>query len=172
MAFWWNGHLDFEVKLHSSCRSTSSRLVHSRSLSQKTYQARRQKTKNSRLKTSYTFIILLSSFVHKRYVVVTYQPHAHICISCKRYVVVTNRSIIFTLSNKNVSYTYNSDVLTQIGAEQLRDKRIFIYFPYCIFLSLIGAIFKTNSAIYYLKPTFFNWLCGNLSRLTVSTSLQ
>ena len=37
-----------------------------------------------------------SSFVHKWYVVVTYQPHAYICNSCKRYVVVTYRSVIYT----------------------------------------------------------------------------
>ena len=56
------------------CRSTSASLVDSHSLSRRTYQARRQQTKNSRLKTSYTYISLFSSIVHKWYVVVTYQP--------------------------------------------------------------------------------------------------
>ena len=78
------------------CRSTSATLVDSRSPSRGTYQARRHQTKNSRLKTSYTYITLFSSFVHKWYVVVTYPPHAHICNSCKRFVVVTYRSIMFT----------------------------------------------------------------------------
>ena len=50
-------------------RSTSSRLVDSRSLGQKTYQPRRQQTKNSRLKTSYTYITIFSLFIHKWYAV-------------------------------------------------------------------------------------------------------
>ena len=41
---------------------------------------------------------------------------------------------------KHVSYMCNSDELIQIGTEQLRDKRIFIYFPYCFFILLLGAI--------------------------------
>ena len=76
-------------------RSTSARLVDSRSLGRKTYQARRQQTKNSRLKISYKNIRLFPLFVYKWYVVVMYQPCAHKCNSCKRYVVVTYRSIIF-----------------------------------------------------------------------------
>ena len=79
-----------------NCRSTSARLVDSRSLSRGTYQARRQQTKNSRLKISYTCITLFPLFVYKWYVVVTYQSHEHKCNSGKRYVVVTYRSIIFT----------------------------------------------------------------------------
>ena len=78
------------------CRSTSARLVESHSLNRRTYQARRQQTKNSRLKTSDTYITLFPIFVYKWYVVVTYPLHAHICNSCKRYVVVTYRSILFT----------------------------------------------------------------------------
>ena len=72
-----------------SCRSTSERLTDSRSLNRRTNQARRQQTKNSRQKTSYSYIALFSSLVQKWYVVITYQPHAHTCISCKRYVVLT-----------------------------------------------------------------------------------
>ena len=34
----------------------------------------------------------------------------------------------------------NSGELIQIGTEQLRNERIFIDFPDCIFISLIGAI--------------------------------
>ena len=77
------------------CRSTSARLLDSPSFSRRTYQARRQQTKNSRLKTSYTYITLFPLIVCKRYVVVAYQPRAHICNSCRRYVVVTYRSITF-----------------------------------------------------------------------------
>ena len=53
------------VKYMGNCRSTSTKLVDRHSLSRRTYQARRQQTKNSRLKTSYTYFKLLSSFVHK-----------------------------------------------------------------------------------------------------------
>ena len=42
------------------CRSTSVGLVHSLSLSQRTYQARRQQTKNSRPKISYTYFAIFS----------------------------------------------------------------------------------------------------------------
>ena len=85
-----------------------------------------------------------SSIVYKWYIVVTYQPCAHICNSCERYVVVTYRSIKCTSCKKHVSYTCNSGELIQIGTEQLRNKRIFIYFPYCIFILLLGAICITN----------------------------
>ena len=92
-------------------------------------------------KTSHIYITLFSLFVCKSYVVLTYQPHAHICNSCKRYVVVTYRFITFTSCKKNVFYTCNSGELIGIGTEQLRNKRIFIYFPYFIFISLSGATF-------------------------------
>ena len=41
---------------HDNSRSTSARLVDSRSLSRRTYQAGRPQTKNSRLKASFTYI--------------------------------------------------------------------------------------------------------------------
>ena len=47
--------------------------------------------------------IIFSSIVYKGYVVVTYQPCAHICNSCKRYVVVTYRSIICTSCKNHAS---------------------------------------------------------------------
>ena len=136
------------------CRSTSARFVDSRSLNRRTSQARLQQTKNSRLKTSNIYITLFSLFLYKRYVVVTYQPHAHISKSCKRYVVVTYRTIVFTSCKMHVSYTCKSGQLIQIGTEQLRNKRIFIYFPYCMFISLLGAIFINNLAKYYINPPF------------------
>ena len=134
------------------CRSTSARLEESCSLNLRTNHARRQQTKNSRLKTSYTYVTIFRLFVYKRYVVVTYQPHAQICTSCKRYLVVTYRSIIFTPCKKHVSYTCNSGEPIHLRTEQLRVKQIFFYFPYCIFKLLLGAIFKTIFQNYYTNP--------------------
>ena len=99
------------------CRSTTARLVYSPSLSRRTNQVRRQQTRNSRLKISYTYITLFSSFAHEWYVVVTYQPLAQICISNKRYVVVTYCSIISTSRKKHVFYTCNSVEVIEIGTE-------------------------------------------------------
>ena len=51
----------------------------------------------SKLKTrDWKLHIYISLFVYKWCVVVTYQPHAHISNSCKRYVLFTYRSIFFT----------------------------------------------------------------------------
>ena len=102
----------------------------------------RQQTKNSRLKISYTCNAILSSFVHICYVVVTYQPHAHIGISCKRYVVFTNRSMTCASCKRHVCFTCNFGELIQIRTVQLRNKRIFIWFPHYTFI-LLDAIFKT-----------------------------
>ena len=55
---------------------------------------------------------------------------------------------------KHVSYTYNSVELIQIGTEQLRNKRIFISFPFCIFILSLGAFFKTDFTIQYIYPPF------------------
>ena len=85
-----------------------------------------------------------SSILYKWYVLVTYQPSAHICNSCNRCVVVTYRSIICTSCKKHVSYGCNSGELISKGTEQLRNKRTFKYSPYCFFILLSGAIFKTN----------------------------
>ena len=49
-----------------------------------------------------------------------------------------------TLFTKYVSSTYLSDELIQIGREQLRNKRIYIYFPYCTIIILFVAKFKTK----------------------------
>ena len=65
---------------------------------------------------------------------------------------------------KHVSYTCNSGELIQIGREQLRNKRIFIYFPYCIITSLLGAIFITDINTYFIKPTFWIDFCSNLNQ--------
>ena len=83
----------------------------------------------------------------------------HICNSCTRYVVVTYCSIISTSCKKRVSYTCNSGELIQVGTEQLPNKRIFIYFPYCIFILILGAIFITNLTNYYIDP-FFQLTCA------------
>ena len=99
-------------------------------------------------------------FVYNWNVVVTYQPCAHTCNSCKRYVVVTYRSTICTSCKKHVSYTCKSGELIQIRTEQLQNKRIFIYFPYYIFKILLGAIFITNSTNYYINPPFSIDLCS------------
>ena len=42
----------------------------------------------------------------------------------------------------------------QVGTEQLRNERIIIHFPHCIFILLLGAIVKTNLTNYYLNPPF------------------
>ena len=47
------------------CRITCARLVESRSMNGRTYQARRQQTKKSRLKTSFLYFTLFSLFVYK-----------------------------------------------------------------------------------------------------------
>ena len=78
----------YPILFRSTCHSTSARLVDSHFMNRRIHQACRQEIENSRLKTSYTFLAL---FVYKWYVVVTYQPYAHICNSCKRHVVVTHR---------------------------------------------------------------------------------
>ena len=82
-----------------------------------------------------------SSIVYKWYVVVMYQTCAHIGNSCKRDVVVTYCSIICTSCKKHVSYTCKSGVLIQTGTEKLRNKRIFIHFPYCMFYLIIRRYF-------------------------------
>ena len=77
------------------CRSMSARLVDNSSLSRNTYQARRQQTETSRLKTLFKYIVhCFSSIEYEWYAVVTYQPFAHTCNSGKLYVVITYRSII------------------------------------------------------------------------------
>ena len=48
----------------------------------------------------------------------------------------------------------NSSELIQIETEQLRNKRIFIYFPYCIFILRLGAIFLTSITNFYTNPPF------------------
>ena len=55
---------------------------------------------------------------------------------------------------KQVSYTCKSGELIQIGTEQQRNKRIFIYFPYCVFILKRGAIFITNLTKYDKHPPF------------------
>ena len=60
----------------------SRHIVDSRSLNRRSYQACRQQTKNSRPKTSSTYIAKFPILVYKWYLVVTYQPHASICTSC------------------------------------------------------------------------------------------
>ena len=68
--------------------------------------------------------------------------------------MVTHRSIRFTFCKKHVSYTCKSGELIPIGTEQLRNKRIFIYFPFCNFILIIGPFFITNLVNYYINPTF------------------
>ena len=112
-------------------------------------------TANWKLKTeNFTHISSFSQFLYKCYVVVTYQLHTHICNSCKRYVVVTYRSILFTPCKKHVFYTCNSDVPIQIGTEQIHNKQIITYFPDCLFTSLKGATLISNLRIYYINPPF------------------
>ena len=48
-------HSQLQRRKREVCRSTTARLVDSHSLSRRTYHARRHQTKNSRLKTSYTY---------------------------------------------------------------------------------------------------------------------
>ena len=55
---------------------------------------------------------------------------------------------------KHVSYTCNSDELIQNGTEQLRNKRIFIYFAHCKFILLLGASFITSLTKPYINPPF------------------
>ena len=60
--------------------------------------ARRQQTKIQDW-ILHIHISIFPLFVYKWYAVVTYQPHAHICNSCKRYLVVTYCCIKFTQWN-------------------------------------------------------------------------
>ena len=55
--------------------------------------------------------------------------------SCTQCVVVAYSSLMFISFKKHVSSTCNSIQLIEIGTEQLRNKRIFVYFPYCIIIS-------------------------------------
>ena len=77
-----------------------------------------------------------------------YQPWAQICKSPKRYVVVTYHSTICTSYEKHVYYTCISGKMFQIGTEQVRNKRIFIYFPYSKFILILGANFIFISTNY------------------------
>ena len=49
------------------------------------------------------------------YVAGTYPPSIHTCNSCRRYVVVTYRPIIFISCTKHVSDTCNSGELILLG---------------------------------------------------------
>ena len=56
---------------------------------------------------------------------------------------------------KQVSYMCTSGNVIQIETKQLRNKRIFIYFPHCIFISLLGAFFITNLTKFDKNPPFW-----------------
>ena len=56
--------------------------------------------------------------------------------------------------NSGTERGYDTGELIQIGTEQLRNKRIFIYFPYCTSIILLGAIFITNSTNYFINLPF------------------
>ena len=51
------------------------------------------------------------------------------CFSCKRYVVVTHRSIILTSCKKHVSYTCNFGEWIKIETEELQNEQILFTFP-------------------------------------------
>ena len=124
------------VPTEHRCRSTSAKPADRRSLNRRTLKAHRQQSESSRLKTSYIYMYIYLNIFNeicrkKRHAVVTYQPHAHICNSFNRYVVVTYRSIFITQYKKHVSYTCNSSVLTQIGTEQLRNRQIITFLLHC-----------------------------------------
>ena len=51
------------------------------------------------------------------HVVGTYSPSIHTCNSCRRYVVVTYRPIMFLSCRKYVSDTCNSVEMIPIGTE-------------------------------------------------------
>ena len=48
----------------------------------------------------------------------------------------------------------NSGARIRIGTEQLQNTRIFIYFPYCLFILLLRAIFISKLTNYYINPPF------------------
>ena len=75
------------------------------------------------------------------YAVGTYPTCIHICDSCKRFVVVTYRSILFNSCRKHVSDPCNSGELILIGTEQ-SDIHLF---PQCIFILKLGAILYNYS---------------------------
>ena len=66
----------------------------------------------------------------------------------KRYVVSMYRSLVLFACNWHVSYTCNSGVLFQTGTELLRNKRINICFPTCVYKSFESAVFKSNLCLY------------------------
>ena len=68
--------------------------------------------------------------------------------------MVTYRSIISNPCIKHVSYTCNSSELIQVGTEQVRNKRIILYLPDCIFILLLGAIFINYLVEYYIRHPF------------------
>ena len=94
------------------------------------------------------------------------------CNSCARYAVVMYHSINLTSWKMHVSYTHDSGELIQTWTEQLQNRRIFIYFPYCKFIFYLGSFLNYLSKLVY-KSTFSNWLVRKFkSTLTVSTSLR
>ena len=101
----------------------------------------RQKTFQDRLRGVET----LQTLKLYKYMLKNSEKYCFYFNSRKRYVVVLCHSQIFAECKKDVSYRCISGELIQIATEQLRKKRIIIYFPYFIvtFL-LLGAILKTD----------------------------
>ena len=61
---------------------------------------------------------------------------------------------------KHESYTCISGELIQIGTEQLRNEQRFIYFPYCNFILLLGAMFIYLIYLNIIYIRLLTDLCG------------
>ena len=130
----WKGNwaLECPSQNEGECRSTSARLWIVTPWAKGHTRLVVNKLKTQDWKLHSHIMLYVPLFVCKRYVVVTYQHCAHSSNQSKRYVVVMHRSIILTSCRSHGTYTSNSGELIRIGTKQLRNKQIFIYYPYCI----------------------------------------
>ena len=113
------------------------------------FKARRLKTKSLHTLKRYIYMLKKS------------KDHLLHFKSYKRYADITYPSIYLSSCRSHVAYTCNSGGLIQIGTEQLRNKRIFIYFHWLYMLNNNSSRFVTKLCFYYINPTFRINLCSN-----------
>ena len=122
-----------EQVVYHWCRSTSAKPADRWSHQQKTFQVHQIRTRRhwnyiygtdkpiTLLIWNWSTFILLTrhnaNILYLGYVVVLYPACIHTCISCRRYVVLTYRSIIIISWRKHLSDTCNSGELILIGIE-------------------------------------------------------
>ena len=70
--------------------------------------------------------------------IISTNAHKYQYSPCKRYVVITYRSILFSSFRKHVSDTCDSGELIRIETEQIRSNGYSLL--YCIFILILGAI--------------------------------